>query len=186
MEHFMVGHELSHLAIAQLTDEVARPMEDTPLLQNAQFMNYREEHECDWLGHILATHALAEVYGKLPLAAWFTFAQLAGPIFLGCLQLTQRASHQVRTGTDLPERVPVFEEGSTAPKDTATHPPTEIRKRYLVWRLHKRTPSEARQTMEQVLHVGEWLDDYLESCWNEMRNLFLRTHGNLRMWTKPT
>lgn len=172
----MVGHELAHLAVARFTDEEATPMEDSPLLQNDQFVRYREEHECDWLGHVVATHALAEVSGKLPPAVWLTFAQLAGPIFLGCLDVAERASHLVRTRTDLVERVPSFEEGSTTPEDTATHPPTGLRKAYLLHLVRARAPVEARATLEQVLRVGDWLDAYLEACWSGMRDWFLRTH----------
>ena len=168
----MLGHEISHLAIARFTEEEARPIENTPLLQNKQYLQYREEHECDWMGHVLSTHALAEVYQWLPLPAWHIFAHLSGPIFLAFLQLTDRASHMVRTGTDLKEDVPIFGEGVTEPEGTSTHPPVAIRKWYLLDSILKRAPLEAREDMAQVFQVGEWISSYLESSWTFMRGFF--------------
>ena len=182
MQYFMLSHELGHLIIARFTEEEARPREMTPDLQNAQFRRYREEHECDLIGNTLASHAMAEVYGQLPVPARYSIGLTAGPIFLSCLQLAERASHMTRTGEALPERVPVFGKGATRPDDASTHPPTVVRREYLLHRIRIQLSSQT-DVSPQVFDVSRWLGRYLEQAWMLIRERFQesyrQTHAHL-------
>ena len=166
MYSFVLAHELCHLSIIK-----QRANEDCLKLDTV----FDEELYCDSQGCLIATGVMVDMFGNAYPPGWQRWGTVGSVFFLSCVDLLQKASHVLETGTSPPLIMTNVDLEEIENNTIFSYPTPLFRSLYTRATLLNELNHNGEPT-SGVFEYCDWVSDLLHDSWGKLENEFTLRH----------